>query len=65
MRNIRNIFDIIQNRQLLTAVFVLVVLLVAVFTESSMRTVDTGVTLGIAVLVVGELYLNRDRGSKK
>lgn len=65
MRNLKNLFDIFQNHQLLTAVFVLVVLLIAVFTESSMRTVDTGVTLGIAVLVVGELYLNKDRTSKK
>jgi len=56
----KNLHQIFQNRQLLTAVFVLVALLAAVFTESSMRTVDTGVTLGIAVLVVGELALNRD-----
>lgn len=53
--------NILEYRQLLVGVLVIFAIGMAWFTEAAVRTVDTGIALGITCLVIGDMVIEKRR----
>jgi len=54
---------ILEYRQMMTGILVIVAISIAWVTETAVRTVDTGIALGITFLVLGDMVIEKRRNN--
>lgn len=53
--------NLLEYRQLMIGLLVFVAIAIAWLADSAVRTVDTGVALGVTVLVLGDMVIEKKR----
>lgn len=53
--------NLLEYRQLMVGILVLIAIAVAWATETAVRNVDTGIALGITCLVLGDMVIEKRR----
>ncbi len=53
--------NLLEYRQLLVGILVIVAIAIAWITEAAVRNVDTGIALGITCLVIGDMVIEKRR----
>ena len=53
--------NLLEYRQLLVGLLVIVSIAIAWATEAAVRNVDTGIALGITVLILGDMVIEKRR----
>jgi hypothetical protein len=53
--------NLLEYRQVLVGILVIVAIAIAWITETAVRNVDTGIALGITCLVIGDMVIEKRR----
>ena len=53
--------NLLEYRQLMVGILVIIAIGIAWFTEAAVRNVDTGIALGITCLVLGDMVIEKRR----